>query len=394
MPPVVLLEPMSRFQCNLQGCCCEGWTIVFDGQDFDRLVVAFDEQERDELIRGWRIWVNKDQTVHRFQLGRRGDNARCQFLRDDRRCELHARKGVEVLPSLCRSFPAFATAGPNGPELHFDAVCPEVLLAVVREAGPLRPVVHEAPEGSDLAFRAARTVKLPAMHIGTQPIDLDQLLLLRDRILDGLAGDVPAVDCLAAVHVALAAVAAGQPPESFALSDEPPREAGFDGYLDLCVAAHQPSALARLLHQYRRFGGALPVDEIPAVAALEDADWAALPAALAYDPRWRETLDPRRDDVQSILRRYLAYRFFSPFHRTPAAEQVTFTYGHITHGLATTFRYTIGLARWLGRDIDPPLLILGMGASEHLYRTLRLPTNTMPWFSTPQPSGPPRPSPA
>lgn len=379
MATVTLLEPMTRFACNLRGCCCKGWLISFRGEDFGRVVYSFDDRERDELVKGWRFWLREDRSISRFQFARVGKEGACQFLAPDGRCGLQTSKGVDVLPRLCRTFPGFATEGEPYPEVHFDAMCPEVM-RVIADTGddtPMRPVVREVEEGSALAVRAERPHALPDLTIGPRRIELAELALLRDRILDALHGPgAPAIDRLAAVHVALAEIAAGRPPGELRLRLDRPVP-GFGAYLDQCVATHEARALARLFEDYRRFVFALPLDGVPN----DDPARRELARALEFDSRWRDALDPRRDDWQPFLGRYLCHRFFSGFNRSPNATRIDFTYGTITHGLATGFRYALGLSRWLGRPLDAAVLEVGLGASEQVYRMLRLPASAMPWFS-------------
>ena len=381
MPTVTLLEPLLRFACNLKGCCCKKWFIPFQPEDFSRLLAAFDDEERERHVQGWRFYVDPDGTLERFTFGRVGEDDACQFLAEDGRCGLQVEKGTAALPHLCRAFPAYAhegvdaigaTDGDDPPiDVHFDLMCPEVLDCIVDSEGPFRLVTVDASPGSALAVRASRVMQLPEISLGGQTLSLGELRTLRARIFTAL-GDAsrPVIDRFAQVHYALARVANGEAPATFAVRDEDP-VAPFDGYLDECVAIHSPDALARLLDHYRRFVFDLPLDESP---------WDALPAALAFDATWRDALDPRAPDFQPMLRRYLAYRFFSAFERSPAADQLSFTYGTIAHALATAFRYAVALSRWLGRPVDRTILKVSLGASEYVYRTVRVPTSAMPWF--------------
>jgi len=373
VPTLTTLEPFLGFECNRKGCCCKQWFIAFEPDDLPRVLAAFDDDERDEAVKGWRFFVDEDDnSLTRFHFGLVGPDDTCQFLADDGRCGLQVAKGAQVLPHLCRAFPAYAHEGLDGVEVHFDPICPEVMRCITDQDGPVRLVEVEVEEGSELAVRGSRPLRVPAVSLGDQELTAEQLRRVRERIYDAL-GDAtrPVLDRLAQIHYALARVAAGQPADSFAVRADDP-VAAFDGWFDGCVAIHQGNALARLLHQYRRFVFDVKLDD--------DAPWGTLDAALAYDPRWRDQLDLRQPAWQRVLRRYLAYRFYSAFQRSPQAWQLSFTYGTVAHSLATAVRYAVGLARWLGRPVDRTLFKVALGASEYLYRTLRLPTSSMPWF--------------
>lgn len=373
MPILTTLEPFLAYRCNRKGCCCRQWFIAFQPEDLPRVLAAFDDAEREEVVKGWRFYVDEDdQSLTRFQFGRVGPDDACQFLAEDGACSLQVAKGAHVLPHLCRAFPAYAHQGVDGVEVHFDPMCPEVLGCLTDDDGPVRLVEVEVEEGSDLAERASRPLAVPAASLGDQQLTAEQLRAVRDRIYAALsAAERPVLDRLAQIHYALARVAAGQPPESFEVRDADP-VAPFDAWFDGAVATHQGTALARLLHQYRRFVFDLPLSD--------DAPWDALGDALGYDPRWRAAVDPRDPAWQRMLQRYLAYRVYSAFQRSPQAWQLTFTYGTLAHALATAFRYAAGLARWLDRPVDRAVLKVALGASEYVYRTLRLPPSSMPWF--------------
>lgn len=372
MPTITTLEPYLSYRCNLQGCCCQDWFIAFRPEDLPPILAAFSPEERDRLIRGWRFFVDPDDnTLTRFQFGHVGENSACQFLAGDGRCGLQMDKGVAVLPHLCRAFPAYAHDGVDGREVHFDPICPEVLNCITDGEGPFRIVEVEVEPGSDLAVRASRALRLPEVVIGQRTLTEDELRSVRDRIFAAL-GDAsrPALDALALVHHALGRVAAGEAPADFAVRDTDP-VAPFDAWFDQCVGIHQDNALAKLFSQFRRF--VFAVD-------LSGAPWDALASALRHDPRWRATLDPRDPALQPMLRRYLVYRFYSAFQRSPQADELSFTYGTVSHSLATAFRFAVGLARWLGRPADRTLLKVGMGASEWVYRSVKVPPSALPWF--------------
>ncbi len=60
---LVTSEPMLRFQCNQKGCCCQGWTIPLQLEDFVRLHQALPEQERQGLASGMEVVVSPNDTA-------------------------------------------------------------------------------------------------------------------------------------------------------------------------------------------------------------------------------------------------------------------------------------------------------------------------------------------
>jgi hypothetical protein len=60
---LVTSEPMLRFQCNQKGCCCQGWTIPLQLEDFVRLHQALPEEERQGLASGMEVVVSNNDAA-------------------------------------------------------------------------------------------------------------------------------------------------------------------------------------------------------------------------------------------------------------------------------------------------------------------------------------------
>ncbi len=370
MSRYIVPEAMTRFRCNEKGCCCKGWRINWEVDEVIALLRDLPPARRDGLMRGARILMDGG-VADSIELRRDGPDDACQLLTDDGRCGVHVERGPEVLPGLCQRYPAYGIATDDGIELHFDAICPEVLAQIDESDAPYALVSRAAPTGDHLDLRATRPLAPAAIAVGDRPLTHAQLIVLRERILAHLSrADRAAIDKLADISYALARVAKGEPIEAFEVDTAGPVEP-FEAYLDTCVAMHHEAALARFFGRYRRFVFDLPV---------ADADPTALPRALAPDPRWREDLDPRDPRFDAFIARYLAHRYYNAYGVSRVGHQVGFTYGTVAQALAIGFRYSVGLARWLGRPVDRATLKVGVGASEYLFRTLDLPPVGMPWF--------------
>lgn len=374
MTEVLLHEAMLRYQCNLQGCCCREWRISFDSEDLVRVLNAHHEDEHDKLLNRLTLRIDDQGVIQEVNFQDSDNDRACSFLASDNACGLQVAKGVETLPKLCREFPVHAQRLGDAVELHYDAVCPEVLRRLDEESGPFLLTHVAAAEGSEMEFRTRRSFQLPNVQLGDFELDWQDLDYLRRRALHAFnTRQEPALDTLARINYALARLttaSADDAPTRFDLSDDDPTEP-FDRYLDRCVALHAAYLLARNCVSYQRF--VFDVD-------LSAVDWNTLPAALVPQDDWRSILDPRDPALDGLLRNYLCHRFHSSFDRSPAANHLSFTWGTINHSLATTFRVAVGLSRWLQRPVDRPLLKMAIGATEYMYRSLAIPTAAMLWF--------------
>lgn len=370
MSRVLTPRTMTRFKCNEKGCCCRGWGIPFPPEDVARLLLAFPPEDRDAILEGAQADVSLDGTLKSIRLRQEGEERACQFVTPAGLCGVHARMGPEVLPHLCRSFPTFAHDQGGQLELHFDAVCPEVLERLDADEG-FELVELDLEEGEDLEVRARRPLALPTISMGSQELSFPQLRLIRARILETLTDEGrPPMEALALVNFALLRTLGGQPPEEFAVDPADPAEA-FDAFFEGCMGIHEGRILARMLEDYRPFIHAIELGEV---------EWEAIHTHLRPDPEWRRALDPGDPALAPLIRRYLCHRFFSAFDRSPSANRLSFTYGTINHCLAVAFRYAVGLGAWLDRPVDRALLKVGMGASEYVFRVFRMPQWSMPWF--------------
>ncbi|MEO1270869.1 MAG: hypothetical protein AAFX99_22505 [Myxococcota bacterium] len=373
---VLIPEMMLRFTCNQQGCCCKRWKINFDDDDLFRLLDVLDPEERSERLAGMSVRVDEEtQTALNFRLATVGEDRSCQFLAGTS-CGLQNKHGVEALPKICRAFPAHAQPGGQGLELHYDAVCPEVLEQLAEDDRPFQLVEADASPGTDLGWRALFQFPLPEIHIGSRGFPPEELWVIRKRILaevtrEGERGGA-ALDMLARVSYAIARlINEEQQIDDFEVREGEP-VAPFEEFFEVCMRSHQPLLLGRAIYEYRRFIFALD---------LEGLEWDELYNHLEWRDDWRMKLDWREPEFQPLMLRFLGHRFFSSFDRLPEDRQLGFNYGTVTHGLATAMRYAVALADWTGRErVDMDTFKVALGASEFMYRAWRLFPAAMPWF--------------
>ena len=367
-PELVLPEPMTRFACNLQGCCCRGWVIPFTPDDVVRLAVALPEEERGRLATDARVVENADET-HTMLLRGVGDDARCRFLEGDGRCEVHGRLGEAALPQICVNFPVVPLRESDALTLYFDPTCPEVLERLAEGPGPMETARRPVADLPSMAGRARGGRAPGPVLVADRPMGSEAVHRLAAGILAALADESrPLLEAIADVSYAVAAVAAGGPiPARIpAVGDR----GAFYGFFRAAIDAHGASVLASSLRAYRRFVFDLP---------LEDARWEGLEAALsAWEPAYRARVLPAIPEW--LLRRFLQNQYATAFERL--GGRVDVAAATVIHTQALALRFMAGLCEVLDRTVDVPVAKAALGGAEHFYRNLRqtVPHAALPWF--------------
>ena len=140
------------YLCHQFGDCCrEKWTIPLTKSEAAALAEVAAAGFEDRL-EGRPPTVDLPDGTTTFS--RRGRE--CTFLGDDHRCSLHARRGPESKPDICRLFPYFFTDTPAGMVVGYSFVC-----RTVREN--LSPREHATEEELLPVYEAARREPQP-MH--------------------------------------------------------------------------------------------------------------------------------------------------------------------------------------------------------------------------------------
>ena len=375
-------EPMTRFECNQKGCCCQGWKISFDADDTYDLIAALPKEQQEGMLRGSRAYVDGEtQLCTHIQLKPVGPKGACRFLEGGGRCSIHATIGPQVLPNLCRVYPAFSyrTVGSTScfSELHFDPVCPEVLERIDESDGPYEIVEIKASSHRGIAERSVRSTVVPPVRIGDVELSFEELAPFRETIIAAFNDrSTSAMDTLAWVSYAMSRLGDGSHPTE--LRVEPVADiSAFHRYFDVCVSSHQGQVLSSFLRRYRRFIFA---------AELPEGSWDAAEEHLDYRPDWRDFLNPQGPPFDGLIARYLAHRFFDVFDPSRGDAHLNFRYRSVAHGLAAALRIAVGIGAWLDRPVDRPTLKVAIGVSEYFFRSVSDMRVGMPWF-TPDFSG-------
>jgi Fe-S-cluster containining protein len=381
-PPafVQLSEPMRRFQCNQKGCCCAGWDIPFELEDFLRLHDHLAPEERGDLTKGIKLVLDQpnketgEQILHSLKLDGVGDDRACRFLAGDGGCGVHKKYGLSALPDLCVDFPAFGYRQDDGRvELWFDPVCPEVLEQLDESDEPLRlqrQVGFFGDPGLDL--RVAHSADPIGGRLGKIMVEPAALDRIRAASVEAFAHPSrPVWHTLAALAHAFRRLSIGNEGAFEVVDPEDPQP--FLRFLKDCVGAHGAEVLAATVVRYRRF--IWVIDPQPIAESAELAGHIR-----NWQPAFEKWLAPQDDALRPLAARWLAHRFGTPMIKgrgelREAADNIVQLYG-------TSLRLAAALGAVLQRPVDRNLYKVAIGAAEFFYRSMHIPREALPWFAS------------
>lgn len=376
-PRVTLPEPMLRYACNQQGCCCGGWRIPWRPDDLVRLGKVVTPEEKDRLTRDVELKVDFGPDGERevqavYVVDDEGD---CRFLSPDRKqCGIHTNYGLAALPNICIDFPVAAYTAKGGVDFYFDPVCPSVLDALGESDAPLTITERAAPYADEgFALRASHTRGRPLARVGAKSLEVGEVDRIRRLVVESLADHArPVWQHLHAIDEAYGELARGEATaDTFALRYD--RDPGpYLRFLGQCIGAHGAGTLEAVFDHYRRFVYAVPT-------APDAAAWDELGKHLReWQPAMEKWIESQDDLLRPLQLRYLAHRHFAPFLQIRG--KLEFASGAIVHAFATSLRFAAALGAVFRRPVDREIMKVALGSAEYTYRSLEIPPDSLPWW--------------
>ncbi len=109
-----------NFDCTGCGNCCFEWPVPVTRDDFTRIGKYAGEKSLDSKKLFRVLNVDDDKLkVFSHSLEKRSSDGLCEFLTDEKRCQLHNDLGAEGKPAMCQLFPYTFTQTPTG---HYASV--------------------------------------------------------------------------------------------------------------------------------------------------------------------------------------------------------------------------------------------------------------------------------
>ncbi len=308
-PPRMLVpEPLLRFQCTLNGCCCGTWALPLAEEDVELLQQHFGVEEAANYIE---TTPDPFEVLALRQIDKDGRRI-CSLLCDNTQCDLHTRFGVGSLPQVCALFPASCFRVGDHYELRFQTFCPGVLLKVMEPGPPLQVVglPKEGVPGSGPLDRARQEDAARRVHcvrIGRRRLKVEPAVQLRARMLDlcqTWTGD--SLSLAAALSGGLSQVRDGLPPKAYRLV--PLRPGELEPFARELAEEFPEDLLAEELKAYRPFLGPHLPDDLPPQHRL-------LEALRGWQEALRVRWEPVADELDPLLKRFVWLRVYGSFSR-------------------------------------------------------------------------------
>lgn len=176
-----------NFDCTGCGNCCFEWPVPITREDFSRISSYADRKELDakKLFRVLNVDDDKLK-VFSHSLEKRSDGL-CEFLTDDKRCQLHNDLGAEAKPAMCRLFPYTFTKTPTGVYASVSFASTGVLLNSGRPLSEQKESMLETFELFKRMFPALELDWSESQLIDGQKISWSDYQLIEKPILEQLA---------------------------------------------------------------------------------------------------------------------------------------------------------------------------------------------------------------
>jgi len=131
-----------NFDCTGCGNCCFEWPVPATRDDFARISKYAEERSLDtrQLFRVLNVDDPKLK-VFSHSLEKRADGL-CEFLTEDKRCQLHIDGGADAKPAMCRMFPYTFTQTPTGTYASVSFASTGVLFNQGKPLSEQRPLLE------------------------------------------------------------------------------------------------------------------------------------------------------------------------------------------------------------------------------------------------------------
>jgi Putative zinc- or iron-chelating domain len=286
MPPQILIDPGTRFQCVPDcGFCC-GWDTHIDKQRKDFLL---QKDWVQELAR--ELEIQKGQQLFRI-VGQQGESiiqrqyGSCSFIGERKLCSIHAVEGHDAKPIVCQQYPYIYYQTPRGVEVFLDHSCPEVIQndgGLVTSQEIKQRLSHELVQTIEAFFPLDSKTTLnwecylclekTFLQVLAQPLSLEEKILCLDQVAKELCsrlGGGAFTPTVEAVEKALTDIQAGEFENILskikALSSSPSKrnlylailihwvEASYSGEVN-ATRAGSAKIIQHILRQWKNVGG-------------------------------------------------------------------------------------------------------------------------------------------
>ncbi len=180
--PIIHIPAGINFECSGCGNCCFEWPVPITKEDFDRISKCAHELGKP-TANLFRVLGGVDERLNKFSHSlEKRDDGMCEFLTEDKRCQLHQDFGIESKPSMCLLFPYTFTSTPTGAYASISFASTAALLNDGRPLSEQRPLLEARFELFKKLFGSMRLDWSSAQLIDGVPITWSDYLKKEEQL--------------------------------------------------------------------------------------------------------------------------------------------------------------------------------------------------------------------
>ncbi|VAW92218.1 hypothetical protein MNBD_GAMMA23-257 [hydrothermal vent metagenome] len=132
MSELLSLPYMQQFKCIADKCedtCCQHWQVRIDKLHYQRMLEWVDENPSQKKLFSEAVLLNESNIASNksYAYIQMDNNGYCPYLNPQQQCNLHIKKGIDLLSDICAFYPRIITEKNSRLELSGALSCPEVV---------------------------------------------------------------------------------------------------------------------------------------------------------------------------------------------------------------------------------------------------------------------------
>jgi len=122
---------LSRFSCTGSECednCCQGWNVYIDPKHYQKIKLAMSSNisQRQAFEKNINVIQDNNSALKGHAKISQNQNKQCNFLTQNRLCELQQCHGETMLPSVCATYPKNQLFDGQQTHISGSLSCPEI----------------------------------------------------------------------------------------------------------------------------------------------------------------------------------------------------------------------------------------------------------------------------
>jgi Fe-S-cluster containining protein len=172
-----------RFSCSACGNCCLQWPVPLTEEDYERISNLASSPHSAPVRKLNSSRENLFSFTHTLE---KGNDGRCAYLSDDKRCHLHIEQGSRAKPSMCQLFPYSFTVTPSSVIASLSFASSAVLFNTGELLQNQQPVLEEQFRIFNALFKAKPELWESLQLIDGKVLSWHEFEAIDERILQVL----------------------------------------------------------------------------------------------------------------------------------------------------------------------------------------------------------------